>query len=322
MQEWGWEEVMRTKYVASGFAKLGLLLMLGIANVKASADSSAFLSNMSPLPLEPSLFCVDLTAPTHSGAGLYHTVEAVAGSITYTWSSLPSIEAGKQFAIRYKRTSLTPPESGNLEKVELFYKIDGGAVQSRLVGDGFRNPSTGELILSPAIIDVPRDARNVFEFWFQLTTSDGKIVWDKSKADPYFVSIIPESNFILKFDANWNTAANETLQAGQSFRIAYDVSRLKSRLTYLYRNDVPVWNVAALVSFDNAAPIEVSLTAVSHDAHGVASDVSMLMPAVKIPQNAKSVSLWFVGRDYVSKVYDSNYGKNYTFTIQNAGSAN
>ena len=285
---------------------------------KAWAQDSSFVSNMSPIPLAPTLFSVDLVTPNNSGPGIYHSVELISGNVLYTWSSLPSIEAGKQFAIRYKRTSALPPERGNLERVELFFRVDNGPVQSRIVGDGFRDPLSGELVLSPVVLDVPPQARDVFAYWFQLTTFDGRIIWDKSEAVPYTVEIVPASNTILKFDQNWNETANAPLVSGESFRIAFDVNRIKPRLSYLYRNDVPVWSVAAMVSFDNDPAREVPLTAVSHDNHGVASDLSVLMPAVKIPVGAKSVSLWFVGRDYVSKVYDSNYNRNYTFPIEPA----
>lgn len=307
------EQVFSTGHRVAVLGVAALLVSPCVA-LAVLAQDDPFLAKINPKPVPAASYSVSLAMPNPSGDGVFHEVEAVQGSLTFTRSGPARAESGKPFIIRYKRNALVTERTA-LEKVELLYRIDGGDVQHAMVADGYRDPGTGELVLSPVYVNIPDTATSRLSYWFRLTTIGGTQHWDRTAEAPYETEILPLPTTIVRFEPDWDEGVKGKLVAGTSFRLAYDIDRVKSRLSYLYRNDVPVWSALAHVSFDGGHPIDVPLTAVSRDDRGVAADVMVLYPVVKIPEGTRRMSLWFVGRDYVGKAYDSNLSENYDFKI-------
>lgn len=294
----------------------GVTLSFALSCPFAHAANLEFLSDLTTIPKPVDRYCVDLTVSRNQNKIEKYSLEVTLGNVPFTGRGGPSIEAGKPFIIRYHRGFLAPTEHESLEKVVLWYKIDDGEVETRLIGEGFRDAFSGELILTPFQINVPFAARGNIKYWFQLMTSSGNVKWDKSEGDPYWAEIVPTSQSILKFDQNWHQSQNQKLVSGEAVKIAFDITRIKRQLGYLFRNDIPVWNAVAMVSIDGQSAKEFALTAESHDIRGVPVDVAILMPALKLPVGARSIKVWFVGHDYMGTVFDSNFGGDFTFAVQ------
>ena len=114
--------------------------------------------------------------------------------------SVEVAEAGKPFCIHYHRSPDDIGQAGELERIELFYRIDGGPVFAACIADGSRDPASGLLLRRAARIDVPTYAERSIEYWFKLTTTDGRVLWDSDFGKNYRAEIVPRGDVFVVFE--------------------------------------------------------------------------------------------------------------------------
>jgi hypothetical protein len=229
-------------------------------------------------------------------------------------------EAGKPFAVTYYRNLSDVGGQGELAKIQLKYRIDGGPVKTKSIAVGQRDLHTGQLIRLPAKIDLPANAKGEIEYWFELESKTGHKYYDSDFGKNYHANIIPAGGSVVKFDDLWGDAVSGPIKAGGTLRIAYDVDRLKQFLYGTWHHGAPTWNISAFVSFDGRGAVEIPLTVPKRGQFGVSQDMIPVEAAVEVPADAKQVSLWFRGSSYGGSrfggpAWDSNYGVNYNYPV-------
>ncbi|MBM3380982.1 MAG: hypothetical protein FJY29_00890 [Betaproteobacteria bacterium] len=204
--------------------------------------------------------------------------------------------------------------AGEFEKVELEVK---GAFEdswkSHLLGEGFREPRNGHLILSPAKLNFgPNDAGR-FELRFLMRDAAGRTVQDGGVGSTLrFQLAAPESSSVLKFTEAWTVAQQGGLIAGKSFELEYAIERIEQQLSSGSGRARSPWCLFAKVQFDEGAVQSYPLLA-SHFEHP--EKVIGLMPTVQIPEQARRMTIWFSAFHNTQTFFDSNFGQNYHFLI-------
>lgn len=241
---------------------------------------------------------------------------------TTTGGPFPAIaEAGKPFYLRYHRGLSDLGTTGEISKIRAHYRVDGGAVKTKLIADGTHDLHTAQLQRIPAKLTVPNSASGEVEYWFEIETKDGRRLYDSDFGANYRVPIAPRGGATLRFDDLWGEAVSGPIRAGETMRIAYDVDRLKQFLRGTFHHGAPTWSVQAFISFDGKAPSELPLLAIQRGEMGQHLDVVPYEAAVKVPEDAHSVRLWFRGSSYGGSVFggpawDSDHGANYTYPVE------
>jgi hypothetical protein len=241
-------------------------------------------------------------------------------------------EAGKPLKIVYERTESSyyvPPsrcydETGGyyydcpesygytqyvqFKTVEMQYRVDGGAIQTAVV--------TGSEYVQPEVsIDIPATAKGTLEYWFKLTRTNNNVEWDSRNGGNYHVNILAAPSATLTFSSTWTTSQSGDLRGGKTFRVNYDIARLRKevrRALNVPENVGPVdFYIGAHISFDGATPVEVPV-----DFGGIAA----FLPVVEIPADASGAEIWFrgwgrFGSNNTAVVFDSRYGENYDFDV-------
>lgn len=116
-------------------------------------------------------------------------------------------EGGKPFEVSYLRTAADLYQPGEIDRVELYYRINRGEVLALLLADGQRDPSTGALVREVGRIDIPAEARGELEYWFRLITTDGRVLWDSDFGRNHRAEILDESELFVSFDGSRAEAA-------------------------------------------------------------------------------------------------------------------
>ncbi len=115
---------------------------------------------------------------------------------------------------------------------------------------------------------------------------------------------------IIRFTQDWSAIIEGELRAGSSFAIEYDTRRLpRCRATY---NGLPAWGIAVWIRvLPGGDIIEGGWSG------GQEQPDSTLPPLLfRVPQNAKSLEIWFKGSDQSGCVeWDSRFGANYRFEV-------
>lgn len=287
-------------------------------------------SGAPPISLDPSPFSAEI-APRPQPARSYsvhHTSWSRYPSIdltpTSSWGApaFPELaEAGKPFVVDYQRGLSDLGQQGELKKVTLHYRIDGGPVKKKVIADGQRDLQTGQLIRIPAKLAIPATAKGEVEYWFSLESKSGGKFYDSDYGKNFHANIVPAGGVMVKLDDLWGDAVSGPIKAGGTLRIAYDVDRLKQFLQGTWHHGAPTWNIMAYVSFDGQPPLELPVTIPNRGDHGMYVDMVPVELAVEVPSSARQVSLWFRGSSYGGSVFggnawDSRHGANYNYPVE------
>jgi hypothetical protein len=218
-------------------------------------------------------------------------------------------EAGKPLTFEYQNGANSP----GLQKsnaIEVQYKLAGSdQVQTLALGNegGSSDFFTGTL-------QVPSNASGKLEFWFKKTQADGSTLYDSNYGTNYQGEVIPAGGTNLDFQGNWQTAQSGPIKAGSTLRFDYNPQRLVSQMEQAFEDGYQTYQISAMVSFDGKPAVEVPLVAMPDDSQGTAH---LMESAIRVPDDAKSVSVYFKGHDVTSNLYyDSRYGQNYRFDVQ------
>ena len=116
-------------------------------------------------------------------------------------------ESGKPFEVSYLRNAADLHQAGEIDRVEMYYRINGGEVLALLLADGQRDSNTQTLVREIGRIDIPADSRGELEYWFRLITTDGRVLWDSDFGRNHRAEILDSSELFVSFDGERADAA-------------------------------------------------------------------------------------------------------------------
>jgi hypothetical protein len=204
--------------------------------------------------------------------------------------------------------------AGQVEKVEMEWKHQRDvAWRSRLLGEGFREPGSGHLILSPAKINFSSDDVGEFDFRFLMRDPSGRMLQDGGTGSTLKVQVAPhQPSAIIRFTESWNISQQGQLIAGKSFELNYALERIEQQLAPVSANATSPWCLFAKVQFDDGPVVSYPLLA-AHFEHP--EQVVGLLPTIQIPVQARRMTIWFFAFHNTQTYFDSNFGQNYHFVI-------
>jgi hypothetical protein len=113
----------------------------------------------------------------------------------------------------------------------------------------------------------------------------------------------------LRFDRDWNVAADGLIIAGGRARVVYDAERLPSPRPLL-GNGLPAWSITCCYRF--APESEIHTAAIS----GIAANGHDGVLELDVPHAATALELWFYASDrWGHREWDSDYGQNFHFPV-------
>ncbi|NBX17912.1 MAG: hypothetical protein EBR09_11155 [Proteobacteria bacterium] len=220
------------------------------------------------------------------------------------------IEVGK-LTVNYRWASGTS-WAGLSEKAELHWRKRGESWQVITLGHGFRDPSSGQLLLFPAHLAIGEQHLGTLEFKFIHRLQNGDIRQDGGDRGPLSLLVVPRpAGNRISFGADWKTYQTGTLYSGEVLEIFYDCRRLLQQMN-LRRDEPTPWSIVAHVRFDDRPVEEYPLVA---SVGGSSTQVLTFVPAVAVPESARQMSVWFLAFHNSRSYFDSNFGLNFNFDL-------
>lgn len=285
----------------------------------------AFLAVQTSLNVQAKTINIDVVRPDYYSIVVESTRSADKPRIVNTWAHvthngelyralIPSqmVRSGvTQLDLRWSPGSSL---AGGAEKVELQWRWRNEPQwQTQLLGEGFRDPDSGHLILSTADLHWGTERSGRVELRFLIHDGSGQILQDGGPGSVLNVqvdsrAVVPS----LVFSENWSVTQRGEIRAGESFEIFYDFQRLISQIQSSAAMDAP-WCVFAKLQFDDGPVLNYPLLA-SHRDHP--EKVVGIIPTVQVPDSARRLAIWFFAFHNSTSYFDSNFGQNYYFTIK------
>jgi len=204
--------------------------------------------------------------------------------------------------------------AGGSEKVALEWRwLDSTQWQTRLLGEGFRDPVSGNLILSPANLNWGEGRSGKIQMRFMIRDEFGRTAQDGGPNSTLNMQIVRRDALAaLRFSEEWRTLQQGELLAGDSFELHYSFARIAQQFRSDLIEDSP-WCLYAKVQFDDGPVQNYPLLAAHRE---YPEKVIGIVPTVQIPTNARRMTLWFFAFRDSSSYFDSNFGQNYQFVIK------
>ncbi|BCJ40879.1 hypothetical protein GCM10010168_48210 [Actinoplanes ianthinogenes] len=215
-----------------------------------------------------------------------------------------TLEAGRPVLVDYDAARLplcrNQYAGGDAWSISVYYRVDGGPVQSQPVVRLDENRHNVKAVVS---VDLPAGGRDL-ELWFHSGDRAGCSEYDSRNGANYHYAVGQPA--VATFAADWSETVTGELRAGRDLVIRYDAARLpQCRETY---NSSPAWRIDAFYRFDGGPAQSAAVT----DAIGRS------VPAtVALPSGTHRVEFWFrvIGQLSGCVAYDSDYGANYAFAV-------
>ncbi|NOJ51598.1 hypothetical protein HK404_03165 [Myxococcus xanthus] len=203
---------------------------------------------------------------------------------------------------RLPQCRVNNPDGSPAWSITGHYRINGSAPASFDVAGA---PVTG----NGPTLDLQE--QGLLELWF-LVSSPGCEHYDSNYGGNFQFNVLEASATpmaTLVFQQGWVEHVVGTPRQGQPFIVDYDIARLpECRLLY---NGAPTWDVGVRWRFNNGVMGEKSVTTTSGYTR-TGTPVTIIPPV-----GATSVQIWFENWDRgTCRRWDSDYGANYTFTLQ------
>ncbi|NBW80730.1 hypothetical protein EBR21_03155 [bacterium] len=225
----------------------------------------------------------------------------------------PRFVAAKKLIVNY-RWSVGSQWAGLSEGVELHWRKPGQPWRVAKMGQGFRDPQSGQLLLFPAQIELEDGRAGNIEFKFMLALQNGEVIQDGGEQTFFSVYVLPNSiSGRINFFSDWSSSVVGRLVNGRSFELLYEVERLVRQID-LHGDEPCPWSVIAHVQFDDL-PVEEYPVVVVVPGHS--NRVLPFAPTIAVPENARRMSIWFLAFHDARSYFDSNYGMNFNFDILN-----
>lgn len=204
--------------------------------------------------------------------------------------------------------------AGGSEKVALEWRwLDSTQWQTRLLGEGFRDPVSGHLILSPANLNWGEERSGKIKMRFMIRDEFGRTTQDGGHNSTLNLQVVRRDALAaLRFSEEWRTLQQGELLAGDSFELHYSFARITQQFSSDLGEDSP-WCLDAKVQFDDGPVQNYPLLAAHRE---YPEKVIGIVPTVQIPTNASRMNLWFFAFHERSSYFDSNFGQNYQFVIK------
>lgn len=154
----------------------------------------------------------------------------------------------------------------------------------------------------------PAETRRNLALWFETSNANGCTGWDSAYGQNYHFST--QTYPTLQFNADWTTSVQGSLSGGTGFLVAYDWSRLPScRASY---EGSPAWSILAWYRWNGQGSAQYAPVYFQ-----AGQEQQPASPLLFPPAGATSVQFWFENSDESDCLaWDSNYGANYTFSLQ------
>ncbi|MFZ9518993.1 MAG: DUF6209 family protein [Silvanigrellaceae bacterium] len=221
--------------------------------------------------------------------------------------------AAKKMLVNY-RWSVGSQWAGLSERVELHWRKEGQAWNVSTLGEGFRDPQSGQLLLFPAQISLGDEQPGQLEFKFMLVLQNGSVIQDGGDNTVFSVFVMPAPvSGRIDFRADWSHSISGRLAEGRSFELRYSVERLVSQIN-LHGGEPCPWSMIAHVQFDDGPVEEYPVVVVFY---GQPNRVLAFAPTIVVPENARRMSMWFLAFYDSRSYFDSNFGRNFNFDILN-----
>jgi hypothetical protein len=192
---------------------------------------------------------------------------------------------------------------GDAWAILAWYRGDDGAVHNGPVTQlqGMRNVGVDLSFTVPFARDLA--------VWFENSDESGCLTWDSRFGENFHFAVEPPPAPVVHFRRDYQQDVDGTLAAGGALIVDYDLDRLTGcRALY---NSYQSWDVTAHVRFDGGAVQSASVTQVAGLYGRVTAPATFAVPA-----DAHGVEIWFENTDRTGcEAWDSNYGRNYSFTL-------
>jgi hypothetical protein len=223
----------------------------------------------------------------------------------------PRFVTAKMLIVNY-RWSVGSQWAGSSDRVELYWRKPGQAWKIATLGEGFRDPQSGHLLLFPVRLSLNDQQPGNIEFKFMLTLQNGEVIQDGGPQTVFSVDVLTNSvSGRINFFSDWSSSVVGRLVNGRSFELLYEVERLYSQID-LHGDEPCPWSVIAHVQFDDL-PVEEYPVVVVVSGHS--NRVVSFAPTIAVPANARRMSIWFLAFHDARSYFDSNYGMNFNFDI-------
>jgi hypothetical protein len=122
----------------------------------------------------------------------------------------------------------------------------------------------------------------------------------------------------VEFGSGWTQHQAGTIMAGEPLTIVYDPNRAQQRSTH---NGYPSWGVEAFVKFSPSGEVVRAPAMTFESRLGTPTSNPLATPVtVQIPKGTSEVQVWFrnwsMNNGSPSERWDSNFGDNYRFQVQ------
>jgi hypothetical protein len=221
----------------------------------------------------------------------------------------PAVEAGKPLRVVLDPSGEWAPsqfKTRPTRNTRVLYSVDGEKHASLVLDGETLDFLAGSPLWSSSFL-VPESARKSLALHLEAT-SDA----DNPTLPAVFDFVIaPRPTATLCFDNHWSAFASAAIRPGGAIRLAYDTARLRDRLVGTEYNGLPTWSILAHMAIHRegqdlpdfiSMPVKLPQTPV-------------LMPILRIPEDALTIEFWFEGTSRAGSVFDSDFGRNFSFQV-------
>lgn len=288
-----------------------LLSVIAVLFLMAASSATAHARE----PVRPNSYRVEIYSSHSDNKPRMVNVWAIAkvGDETYRALMPADFIRGKEVQFDF-RWSAGSHHAGTSEKVEMQWRRHSSDLwQSSILGEGFRDPVTGQLIVLPAQMQWATQNSGPLSLRFLLHAENGQTLQDGGPGSELQFQLSNRApTGLIQFSDQWSTGVRGELIAGETFEIEYSLARMEQQFSSPGDGQTP-WCLLAKIQFDDGPIQTVSLLATNP----LRADLVVpFIPTLSIPRMARRMTLWFVSFHNSVNYFDSNFGANYHFAIR------
>lgn len=235
----------------------------------------------------------------------------------YYGTSDATVEVGKSIKVNY---------SGGVSMLEGYQYFMGYSIDNQ---DKFLElKKTSEAPTAPVEGSLTLDAANTdrMTVWFEARKEGTTTVYDSNNGGNYTVHILntkskPIKKVCFSMNPSWKIAAPQSLKQGDIVSVVYDTDRLFSQLRCTTYNGYPAYTLTGhyqVTGANNTVIDSADFPLQTDESSRTGSGTGRIAFSAKLPlpQGAEKLIFWFTGSDRAGSAWDSDYGKNYIFTVE------
>jgi uncharacterized protein YraI len=167
----------------------------------------------------------------------------------------------------------------------------------------------GRVVPVEAELALPSTATSI-ELWFTNTNRWGCVAYDSNDSANYRFEVDPRNGggSVLAFDADWSESQSDAIRSGDDVVVHYAPERLATCAGS--SGGRAAWGITGYWQVDSG-PVRTLMVTRAEGSELVAAD-----PTITVPRG-RTLSLWFEATSvWGCHAYDSDYGANYTYSIE------